>query len=374
MTYAKIKKSPIHIVQLIPALNEGGVERGVVELNAYLVKKGYKSTIITYGGKQIQKIIRDGGDVRQINIASKNPIIFILSLFRLKRCLQTIDPDILHARSRIPAWQTYIINKSLKIPFVTTVHGFNHISKYSEIMTKGDRVIAVSNPVKDHIVKHYNTSPDKIRVIHRGLDPIQFNPDELDKKWIKKFKDRHNLHDSFVISIVGRITELKDHPTFLKAIKLLAENRSVKALIVGGIDSKKISYYKQIKKLINELNIENNVIFTGSQSKLPEIYNLSDITVSASKKPESFGRTIIESLALNTPVIATNHGGSLDIIPASWEKNFFKTGDSNDLYQKILAHDHDTPINYRKHVIDNFDIIKSNNAILDVYNSLIKTE
>lgn len=373
MTSTKIKKSPLHIVQLVPALNEGGVERGVVELNTYLIKKGYKSSIITAEGKQIQKIISDGGNVHRINIASKNPIIFVLSLFKLKKCLQTIQPDILHARSRIPAWQTYLINRSLKIPFVTTVHGFNHISKYSEIMTKGDVVIAVSNPVKEYVVKHYNTSPDKIRVIHRGLDPNQFNPDKLDEEWIKKFKNEHNLNGSFIISIVGRITELKDHLTFLRAVKLLEKKRSVKALIVGGLDPQKMSYFKQIKNLICELNLEEKVIFTGSLPMVAEIYKLSDITVSASKKPESFGRAIIESLALNTPVIATKHGGSLDIMPASWKNNFFKVGDSSDLYEKILAHDHGSPIDYRKHVINNFDIIKSNDAIVNVYKSLIKS-
>ena len=349
MTSTKRKRSPLHVVQLIPALNEGGVERGVVELNAYLIKKGYKSTIITSEGKQIQKIISDGGKVCKINIASKKPIIFILSLFRLKRCFQSINPDILHARSRIPAWQAFLINRSLKIPFVTTVHGFNHISKYSEIMTKGDVVIAVSNPVKDYIVENYRVSSNKIKVVHRGIDLTVFNPAILDLDWIQSFKNKYDLNDHIIISIVGRITQLKDHSTYLKCLFRLKKKKKIKGLIVGGIPSNS-AYYKSLKRLIAELNLQNDVIFTGSQSKLPEIYHLSDMVLSCSKKPESFGRVITEAMAMNTSVIATNHGGSLDIIPKERVDMLFKPNDVNDLYNKIIDHDFNAKNNFRDYI------------------------
>ena len=366
-----MKKRSLHIVQLIPALNEGGVERGVVELNTYLIKKGYKSSIITAEGKQIQKIISDGGNVHLINIASKNPIIFVLSLFKLKKCLQTIQPDILHARSRIPAWQTYLINRSLKIPFITTVHGFNHISIYSEIMTKGDVVIAVSNPVKNYIIKNYRVSSNKIRVVHRGIDLNVFNPNMLDLKWIQLFKNKYNLNDHFVISIIGRITELKGHTTYLKCLFRLKKNKKIKGLIVGGIPSNS-AYFNKLRRLITELNLQDDVIFTGSQSKLPEIYHLSNMVVSCSNKPESFGRVITEAMAMNTPVIATKHGGSLDIIPKDREDLLFSPNDVTDLYNKIINYDFRTKNNFRGYVEKKF----SNNSMLSeissIYEAMIK--
>ena len=142
----------MRIVQLLPELNEGGVERGTMELSRELVKLGHESIVISAGGKLREQIEKDGGRHITFDICSKNPFTAPFRMIKLRKLLKELKPDILHARSRVPAWLTYLANKKLYFPFVTTVHGLNSINKYSEVMTKGDRVIAVSEVVRDYII------------------------------------------------------------------------------------------------------------------------------------------------------------------------------------------------------------------------------
>ena len=322
------------VVQLLPELNEGGVERGVVELSRELVKRGIKSYVISNGGKLAKVIEKDGANHIKFDVCSKNPLTAPLRIKRLKKIFGEIKPDIIHARSRVPAWLSFFAKDDT--PFVTTVHGFNSVNFYSSIMTKGDRVICVSNPIKEYILKHYKVDKSKIRVIHRGVDLKQFSKESLDNNFTKEFKKKYNLEGRFVISSVGRITPLKDYETFIKAInevKKIKEN--VVGLIVGGVREDKKEYLNKLKNLTKELNLQHHIIFTGSISKIAEIYALSDVVVSSSKKPESFGRSIVEAMALDTPVIATAHGGALDICKDGYGE-LFKIGDFKQLSSKIM--------------------------------------
>ena len=324
------------IVQLLPELNEGGVERGTIELSRELVKLGHESIVISAGGKLEEQLKMDGGTHITIDVCSKNPFTAPLRIGKLRKILKELNPDILHARSRVPAWLTYLANKKLQIPFVTTVHGFNSVSPYSAIMTKGDHVICVSGAIKSYIQEHYHTADEKITVIPRGIDLEKFNPENIDKVFIEDFKTKYGLKDKCVISTVGRITQLKDHQTFIRAIALLKKNDpNIVGLIVGGVRDDKQEYFDSLKTLVKEVDLEENIIFTGSQSKVAEIYALSDVVVSSSKKPESFGRSVAEALALNTPVVATNHGGVLDIIVEEENGFFYPVGESEILAQNI---------------------------------------
>jgi glycosyltransferase involved in cell wall biosynthesis len=204
-------------------------------------------------------------------------------------------------------------------------------------MQKADAVICVSNSIKEYIKKNYQTNENIITVIPRGIDLDLFNPKNISNEFIQNFKKENNLENKFIISSVGRITQLKDYETFIKAISIIKkEIPSIVALIVGGVRSDKQDYLNSLKNLIKELNLEKNIIFTGSQSKIAEIYTLSDVVVSSSKKPESFGRAVAESLAMNTPVIATNHGGVKDIIVENENGFFFEIGDEKELAKNIL--------------------------------------
>ena len=327
----------MRIVQILPELNEGGVERGTVELNREFIKKGLSSFVISAGGKLEEQINIDGGTHIKFDSCSKNILSVFSRVQKLKKILKEINPDIIHVRSRVPAWLVYFANKSLKIKVVSTVHGFNSVSFYSRIMTKANAVICVSNSIKDYIQTNYNTSEEIITVIPRGIDLEVFNPLNIDNSFINNFKNKYNLEDKFIISSVGRITQLKDYETFIQAIHIVKSKiPNIKALIVGGVRSDKEDYLKSLKVLIKELDLEDNIIFTGSQSKVSEIYSLSNVVVSSSKKPESFGRAVAEAIAMNTPVIATNHGGVKDIIIENENGFFFEVGDEKELALKII--------------------------------------
>ena len=171
----------MRILQLLPELNEGGVERGVVELNREFVKKEIESFVISKGGKLENQINLDGGTFIKFDVCSKNIFTAFRRVNALKKILKEIKPDIIHVRSRVPAWLVYFANKSLKIKVVSTVHGFNSVGFYSSIMQKADAVICVSNSIKEYIQKHYQTNESKITVIPRGIDLELFNPKILMK-------------------------------------------------------------------------------------------------------------------------------------------------------------------------------------------------
>ena len=326
----------MRIVQLLPELNEGGVERGVVELNREFVTSGHDSIVISAGGKLAGTIDADGGRHIALDVCSKNPLSAWRRVVVLRRLFRELRPDIIHVRSRVPAWLAYLANRSLGIPFVTTVHGFNSVSPYSRIMTMGDRVICVSNAVKEYIVKHYKTEESKITVIPRGVDLEKFNPEKLDEEFMKAFASRYALEGKTVVASVGRVTQLKDYETFIRAIAVLkTEIPDIVGLIVGGVREDKERYAQSLHALCEELGVSDAVIFTGSQSKIAEIYGLSDVLVSASKKPESFGRSVAEAIAVGTPVVATNHGGVKDIIEEGVNGAFFETGDVQGLAGQI---------------------------------------
>ena len=355
------------IVQLLPELNEGGVERGTMELSRELVKLGHESIVISAGGKLEAQIKKDGGRHITLDVCSKNPLTAFSRMLQLRKILKELNPNILHARSRVPAWLTYLANKKLHLPFVTTVHGFNSVSPYSAIMTKGDSVICVSGAIKDYIQKHYQTEETKITVIPRGIDLEKFNPENLDKAFIENFKMEYHLEDKRIITTVGRITQLKDHQTFIHAIGLLKKHDpKVLGLIVGGVREDKQEYFQSLEMLVKKLDLNDNIIFTGSQNKVAEIYALSDVVVSSSKKPESFGRSVAEALALNTPVVATNHGGVLDIIVEGENGFFYPVGES-ELLAENIAKCHTLEFDGYAYIEKHFSLEQMVQKTLDVY-------
>jgi len=325
------------IVQLLPELNEGGVERGTVELSRELVKLGHESIVISAGGKLAAQIEADGGVHMKLDVCSKNLFTLPFRTAKLRNLLSEVRPDVIHARSRVPAWLAYLANKKLHIPFVTTVHGFNSVSPYSEVMTKGDKVICVSGAIKSYIQEHYGTPEEKIAVIPRGIDLEKFNPNRVDHAFIQTFKKQYGLEGKMVVTTVGRITQLKDLETFIRVVALLKEKiPHIVGLIVGGVREDKEAYFNSLQALTGDLAVEDQIIFAGSQSSVAEIYALSDVVVSSSKKPESFGRSVAEAIAMNTPVVATGHGGVLDIVRDGENGAFYPVGESKVLAEKIM--------------------------------------
>ena len=360
----------MRVIQLLPELNEGGVERGVLELNREFSKNSINSIVISNGGKLVDEIIKNGGEHIKLDIASKNIFTAPYRIYKLKKLLKELKPDILHFRSRVPAWLLFFANKKLKIKTVSTVHGFNSVSLYSKIMTNADRIICVSGSIKEYIQKNYNTEDKKISIIPRGVDFTKFNQESLDREFIKEFKEKHNLNNYFIASVVGRITQLKDIETFIKAIALVKERIKIKALIVGSVRADKERYFKKLTDLVKNLKLENDIIFTGSQRKIAEIYSLSDVIISCSKKPESFGRSIAEALALNTPAIATNHGGVKDII-IDGENGFLFTPSNELELVKYILEISKLNKNLKPHIEKNFSLDKMVRDNINLYKGLL---
>jgi glycosyltransferase involved in cell wall biosynthesis len=365
--------SSMHIVQILPELNQGGVERGTVELSRELVKRGHRSTVISAGGKLAGQIEDDGGRHITLDVCSKNPLTAPVRILKLRRLFSDLCPPIsvLHARSRVPAWLCRFANKKLKIPFVTTVHGFNSVSKYSAIMTKGDRVIYGSSAIKEYVLQNYPVDPGILRYVPRGIDVDYFDPDKVDQDFIQDFKQQQGLDGKKIITIVGRITEWKGHDTFIRATaEVQKKHPEAVGVVAGGVRHDKQDYFQTLEKLAADLGA--GICFAGSQSNVREIYALSDLVVSAaSTKAESFGRTAAEALAMNTPVIASAHGGSLDILIDSENGLLFEPGNDHDLAEKIeqaLSREFE---NMREHIEENFSLNRMAEDELAVYRELL---
>jgi len=306
----------MHVVQLIPSLSEGGTERGVVDLNREFVRRGIQNTVISAGGKLVAQIVAEGGRHIACDVKSKNPFTFLVRVWKLRAILRAIKPDILHVRSRVPGWLVSFANKPLKIPVISTVHGFNTVSGYSKIMIQAERVIGASEAMREYVRKHYGVTDEKFRLIPRGMDAEGFDPAKVDQEWIGGFKKRYGLDGCFVIAIVGRISSLKGIDWAINALaKVKDQLPAWKLLIVGSPQAGQENYAEELKALVGQLQLEKQVIFTGSQSRMPEVYACANVVISATtRKPETFGRTLVEALAMNCPVIATAHGGALDIV------------------------------------------------------------
>lgn len=362
------------IVQILPRLNEGGVERGTMELSREFVKCAHESIVISCGGKLVSQIEADGGKHIKLDVCSKNIFTIPWMVYKLYKTLQELKPDIIHVRSRVPAWLTYFANKSLKLPVVSTVHGLNSINSYSRIMTTGDRVICVGEAVLEHIVNGYDldNADNHISVIQRGVDLSKFNSKNLDKEFIKSFIKEHGLKDKYIVTSVGRITWLKDYETFIEAIALAKSDiPNIVGLIVGGAAENKADYLESLKRLTIKLGVSDSIRFTGSQSKMPEIYFLSNVIVNASLKMGNVARTIIEALALDTPVIATTYEGLRDIIIDGKNGAIIETKNAKQLARKIVDVKNHNYQNVSNTIPEEYTLDAMAKSTLSIYQNLI---
>ena len=357
------------IIQILPELNQGGVETSVVQLNKKLVEFGYTNAVISNGGRLVDNVLDDEGKHITCDVCSKNPFTFLTRVLKLHKILKQEKPDIIHVHSRIPAWLVKFANK--KTPVVSTIHGFNSVSRYSKVMTKASKVIAVSQAIKDYIIKHYQTDEKKISVISPGVDVEKLNAKNLDKEFIQNFKKKHGLQDKFVITSIGRITQLKDYETLIKATTIAKKKLSnLKVLIVGGVRSDKENYFKNLQKLVKKLGLQEKIIFTGNQNKMNEIYHLSDVVVSSSKKPESFGLSVAEALCLETPVIASNHGGIVDIVIPEKTGWLFTPENEQQLADCLIRAKNHQLVNLSSHIEENFSLEQTMKKIIEIYKQI----
>ncbi|MGK2952360.1 MAG: glycosyltransferase [Thiobacillus sp.] len=309
------------VLQLLPTLESGGVERGTLEVAQALVEHGHRALVMSAGGRQVEPLVASGAEHFAWPIGKKS-FKTLLLVGKLRRFLQEQKVDIIHARSRVPAWIAYLawrgMDPATRPRFVTTVHGMYGVNRYSRIMTRGEAVIAVSNTVREYILHNYPDTPaDRIQVIHRGVDG-QSNPHgwKPDPAWQQAFFAQFpQAEGKQLVTLPGRITRLKGHEDFIELIARLKQRGiPVHGLIVGGASPSKQRYLKMLHDHVRSKGLEADISFTGQRDDLKNILAISNLVLSLSTQPESFGRTTLEALRLGVPTAGYDHGGVGEIL------------------------------------------------------------
>jgi len=310
-------KQPV-ILQVLPALRSGGVERGTLEIARAIQQAGGKALVASAGGPMVSQLTACGAKHITLPLDSKNPLVMHKNIKRLERIIREHQVDIVHARSRAPAWSAWYAAQETDCHFMTTFHGTYNIQnrwkrKYNAVMTRGERVIAISRFIAEHMQENYGVDPAKIRVIHRGVDLKLFNPStRTQPRIISLIKEWHLPEALPMILCPGRITRWKGQDVLLKALGALP-HRNFFAVILGD-DKKQSGYRHELEKLITELGLEGHVRIARHTNYMTEAYLLSRFVVSTSIEPEAFGRVVLEAQAMGKPVIATNHGGPQETV------------------------------------------------------------
>ncbi len=307
------------ILQVTAGLEEGGVERGTLEMAEYTVDRGAKSLVASSGGKLVHDLESKGARHFCLPLNKRNPASIFYCAAQLVKIIMDYDINLVHARSRAPAWAALLACKYTNIPFITTFHGTHKIQNsfkkfYNSSMVRGVRVIAISRFIKQHIIDNYGIKPEVIDVASRGFSPTEFNPQNITTVEKERLKSSLGISsEEFVITLPGRLTRWKGQVEFIWSLEKLKEFPGWKAILVGGC-GKKESYKRELQNLSRKLGLEKRVIFAGSRNDVAQFYSISDIVVSASIEPEAFGRVSVEAQAMKKPVIATAHGGSLETV------------------------------------------------------------
>lgn len=311
----------LKVLQVLPALNGGGVERGTLEIAKALVAEGHESWVLSSGGRLVAELEQAGSKHITWDIGRKS-LFTLLQVNKVRRWLVSAGFDVVHVRSRMPAWVVWLawrkMPKDSRPKLVSTVHGLHSVSRYSEIMCCGERVIAVSKSVQQYIEQNYpRVDLSKVELVYRGVDPGEFPFDyQPDEEWKSQFyKQYPSLKDTCVVTLPGRMTRLKGHLDFIEIIQGLKQaGLAIKGLVVGGEDPKRKNYAEEVYQKVKDSGLENDIVFAGHRQDIKEIYGVSDVVLSLSSKPESFGRTVLEPLSMGVPVLGYAHGGVGEIL------------------------------------------------------------
>ena len=333
------------VMQLLPELNSGGVERGTLEIARALVAEGHKSLVVSNGGLLVAQLEAEGSTHLTLAIHKKA----LSSLWQIRPLRQLIEhhqPDIVHVRSRVPAWLTHFALKGIPAArrphLISTVHGFYSINRYSQIMTQAEKVIAVSDSVVKYITDNYKNCPaqDIVR-IYRGIDPVAFpHSYQPSAQWLNQtFKDFPELENKFLLCLPGRITRLKGHETLIGLVeKLQQQYPNLHAVVVGGADPKKAAYLKEMQDTIQGKGLTEKITFIGHRSDIREWLAFSDVVLSLSNQAETFGRTALEALSVGTPVIGWNRGGVAEILSQLYPQGLIAVDNHAALFNAVKKH------------------------------------
>lgn len=321
---------PAVVLQVVPRLEAGGVERGAVDIAAAIVEAGGVALVASAGGPMARDVERAGGRHIALPADSKNPLTMQANARRLRRILHRHGVDVVHARSRAPAWSALLATRPLlaarpllatrQAParFVTTFHGFYGASNrakrlYNSVMARGERVIAISRFIGDHARAVYGLDPERLRIVPRGIDLEAFAPAAVSPDRIERLAGAWRLTDGApVVMLPGRLTRWKGQHVLLEAFARLGRPDAHCLLVGGGKDRGR--YRRDLLAQLSRAGIASSVRITGHCDDMPAAYMLADVVVSASIEAEAFGRVAAEAQAMGRPIVATDHGGARETV------------------------------------------------------------
>ncbi len=310
---------PPAVLQVLPALVTGGVERGTVEVAAALAAAGWKAVVASAGGPMVHEIERAGARHVELPLDSKNPLTMRRNVARLVELIRRERIDIVHARSRAPAWSALAAARRTGRHFVTTFHNAYDDSswfkrRYNAVMAQGERVIAISHFVAEHAARVYGVDPARLRVIERGVDVARFDPERVSAERVVHLAREWQLPDGLpVIMLAGRLTRWKGQLVLVEALARLGREDLCCVLVGAGDDR----YRAELLAAVERHKLHGLFRLVENCRDMPAAYMLADVVVSASTRPEGFGRVIAEAQAMGRPVIASDHGGAREILGES---------------------------------------------------------
>jgi glycosyltransferase involved in cell wall biosynthesis len=359
------------ILQILPELNIGGVERGVCDLSKALVEQGHQSFVISNGGKLESSLVASGG--KHISMPVHIKRFKTLKLAKeLYEVILDVNPDIIHVRSRMPAWVTYHALKKFKNNkpvHVSTFHGLYSFPIYSKVMANVDHIISISNTVEDYIKTTYKVPDEKITVIPRGCDLSEFNQEPLHQSWKDEwYKEFPQTLNKKIIMLPARITKWKGVDDFIYLINLI-NDETIHGIVVGPVSKSKQKFFKKLQSKVQKLNLETKITFCGSRSDIVNVYKFADIVYNLSKTPEPFGRTTIEAASVGTKIMGWDHGGTKEILSELFPDGLVKLDDIQALKEKTLELLSDDD---KKPKPNTFTSERMINSTLEVYRSLLE--
>ena len=382
-------KKKIKVLQVIPKLGYGGAETGCYDLAHFLTEQKCKSYIITSGGELLKFVDKKKVKVFRLPVHSKNPFLILLNAILIMFIALFYNINIIHARSRAPAWSCLIASKLTFKKFVTTFHGtYNFTNKfkkfYNSVMVRSNLVIAGSNFIFSHIQTNYKEffqdEKRKLLVIFRGININYFNNKKVQPIKVDQFSKQHNIdRNKFIILLPGRLTYWKGQKIFIEALSILKNNsKNFQGIILGGDQGRNV-YKKQLIGLVQQYRLNNDIKFIEKCDEMPTAYSIANIVCSCSSEPEAFGRVSVESQSMEIPIVASNIGGSNETIVNNKTGFLFKNKDPKDLAEvisAIMGKDYNSlkSIGFagRKNVLNKFDVDKMCHTTFTEYKKLIE--
>lgn len=331
------------ILQVVPRLNLGGVERGAIEMAEAIVQAGGRALVASEGGRLERRLTSVGGELVRLPMASKNPLVIRANARRLEEVATEMGVDLIHARSRAPAWSAYLAAKALGVPFVTTYHGvynedFPFKRRYNEVMAKGDPVIAISDHVARIVRERHGVPEDRMVTIPRGADTQQFSEEAVNEQRVVALTEAWGVGDDSrpVVLLPGRLTRWKGQEHAIEAAALLKAERGADAfqLIIVGDDGGS-GFQDKLISQIRDAKVMECVKLVGRCDDMAAAYLISALVLSTSIEPEAFGRVAVEAQAMGRPVVATRHGGACETVVEGEGGWLYTPGDAQTLAEAI---------------------------------------